>query len=80
MRALTSRKNLFKYGFLSDQIGSLVQYKKFHKGRVVKPKTNSQGADYWSASEDEESNDGYSDNMNDSQVAKDEGAFTFIFP
>ena len=55
VRALTSRKNLVKYGFLSDQIGSLVQYKKFHKGRIVKPKTNKEGAEYWSDSEDKDS-------------------------
>ena len=77
MRALTSRKNLVKYGFLSEQIGSLVQYKKFHKGRVVKPKTNEEGADYWSDSEDEYSEDENTNtDMNDSQVVKEEGAFS----
>ena len=53
LKTLTCRKNLIKHGFLSDQVGSLVQYKKFHKGKVTKPKITDEGAEYWSDSEDD---------------------------
>ena len=78
-RALTSRRNLIKHGFLSDQVESLVQYKKFHKGRIIRPKISEEGADYWSDSENEESIDEDLNDVNNSQVVEGEGTLYLTF-
>ena len=59
---------------MSDQVGSLVQYKKFHKGKVTKPKITDEGAEYWSDSED----DSFEEDLNtgaSNPTFTEEGAF-----
>ena len=64
-------------------MGSLVPYKKFHRGKVVKPKITKEGAKYWSDSEKE---DAAKENSETFQPAENEGelpiilrTFCFIF-
>ena len=75
LKVLTSRKNLILHGFLSDRVGSLVPYKKFHRGKVVKPKITEEGAEYWSDSENE---DAARENSETFQPPETEGALLFI--